>query len=202
MFCLVGGASALRRAVRLPAALPVVLGLAWAAAASPLTELAPWEGEAKPPLELDSLDGGRLALSDHEGKVVLVHFFATWCEPCVEEMASLERLAARRRDAGLVVLAVDVREVDRRVRAFFGKHPVSFPVLLDRDGAATRAWQVTALPTSYVLDRDLVPILHAERDVDWDHADVEAALDRVFESPPGANRHDAKREEADDDEPT
>ena len=115
----------------------------------------------------------------------MVHFFATWCEPCIEELGSLERLAARRHGKDLTILAVDVGEVDARVRSFFRKHPVSFPVLLDRDRAATKAWEIMALPTSFVLDPALSPILFVERDIDWDHRAVDFALDEATKFPAG-----------------
>ena len=58
------------------------------------------------------MDGGRIGLAHLAGRPVLVHFFATWCEPCIEELGALDRLAATGRVA---VLAVDVGEVDDRV---------------------------------------------------------------------------------------
>jgi peroxiredoxin len=156
-----------------------------AAMDSPHAELAPWQGGAKPRLELDSLDHGRISLDDHRGRAVVVHFFATWCEPCVEELGSLERLAARRHGKDLTILAVDVGEVDARVRSFFRKHPVSFPVLLDRDRRAIKAWEVMALPTSFVLDPDLSPVLLVEGDIDWDQRTVDIALDEAIKCPAG-----------------
>lgn len=145
--------------------------------------LEPWQGGPKPPLSLDVLDGERISLDDYEGRAVIVHFFATWCEPCVEELGSLERLASRQDDTSLAILAVDVGEIDARVRTFFRKHPVSFPILLDRDRAATKEWQVHALPSSFVMKRGLVPILFVEGDIDWDSPDVVALLDAAIQSP-------------------
>ena len=140
---------------------------------------------AKPiPFKLDTLDGPRVDLADLRGRVVLVHFFATWCEPCVEEMAALERLAVRSHDAPLRIVAVDVGEVDARVRTFFAEHPVSFPVLLDRDRSAMKSWAVQALPSTFVLDRDLTPILAAEGDVAWDEPEINATLTALMEQQP------------------
>lgn len=162
-----------------------------------------WTGGAKPSLELDSLDHGKIALTAYEGRAVLVHFFATWCEPCVAEMASLERLALRRRSEALSILAIDVGEIDARVRSFINKNPVSFPTLLDRDRAATKAWQVKALPSSFILDSNLVPVLFVERDVDWDDPAVNSALDEVIETLPRVNRQETEKGEAlKNDKPT
>jgi thiol-disulfide isomerase/thioredoxin len=151
--------------------------------------LAPWGGGPLPPFTLDDHLTGKvrrpIAL---KGDVVLVHFFATWCEPCVPELASLQRLAHATRGAPLRIVAIDVGEVDLRVRAFFEKHPVAFPVLLDRDRAVARAWGVTALPTSFVLDATLQPRLFVEGDLDWSRPEVVSAIAALY---PKQSRNDA-----------
>lgn len=134
-------------------------------------------------LALDTLDGGRIDLAAYRGRVVLVHFFATWCEPCREEMASLARLAIEAAGGDLVVLAVDVGEVDVRVRRFFAAEPVPFPVLLDRDRATARAWGVSGLPTTIVLDRALAPRLVVRRDLDWNAPAVVRSLRGLTAAP-------------------
>ena len=117
-----------------------------------------------------------------------MHFFATWCEPCVREIDSLQRLAAATRDKPLAIIAVDVAEVDLRVRAFFEKHPVDFTVLLDRDRTVSKAWDVTALPTSFVLDATLTPRLFIEGDLDWSSPDVLAAIEALYPTTGRDNR--------------
>ena len=145
--------------------------------------LKPWQGESKPPFTLDILDGDRISLDDYNGPVVIVHFFATWCEPCIEELGSLERLASRQDESRLAILAIDVGEIDARVRSFFRKRPVTFPILLDRERTVTKEWQVMALPTSFVMNRNLTPILFVEGDIDWDSPEVSALLDEAIRSP-------------------
>jgi peroxiredoxin len=71
--------------------------------------------------------------------------------------------------------------VPARVRRFLDGTAIDFPVLLDSDRAVTKAWGVYALPTTFVLDRDLVPRLMVEGDLDWTKEDVVAALRRVAE---------------------
>ena len=72
-------------------------------------------------------------LAEYRGKVVLVNFWATWCEPCREEMPSIERLRASLQGRPFVVLAVNLAEPESRIRKFLEAVPVGFPVLLDRD---------------------------------------------------------------------
>lgn len=117
-----------------------------------------------------------VSLSTFTDRVVLVHFFATWCEPCRAEMAALRRLAARFADKPVTILAISVAEVDARVRHFFEAEPVNFPILLDRDRAVSRAWQVSILPTTFVLDRSLKPRFIVEGDFDWDREESDQRL--------------------------
>jgi thiol-disulfide isomerase/thioredoxin len=119
---------------------------------------------------LPSTEGADVALESARGHVVVVHFFATWCEPCREELPALNRLVARG-NGNVKVLAVAVADADRTVARFFEKTPVDFPVVLDRDRAVAKAWQVVTLPTSFVLDASLQPRLVVESDYAWDTVD-------------------------------
>lgn len=153
-------------------------------AASESPALRPWTEPSTegPPRSfvLDDLRGEPRDLQGFKGKVVLVHFFATWCEPCVREIASLQKLTAITRGKSLAIVAVDVAEVDLRVRAFFEKSPVDFPVVLDRDRAVAKGWKISALPSTVVLDADLTPRLFVEGDLDWSQPDIVVALEALY----------------------
>jgi thiol-disulfide isomerase/thioredoxin len=155
-------------------------GLVSLPAASASSLLRPWVEGTPPSFSLDDLHGTPRDLQAFKGNVVLLHFFATWCEPCVREMTSLQRLTSIVRDKPLRIVAIDVAEVDLRVRAFFEKLPVNFPVLLDRDRAVTKAWQVSALPSTVVLAPDLTPRLFIEGDLDWSRPDVLATIATLY----------------------
>lgn len=122
-------------------------------------ELLPFGGDPiPPPLALANLAGGNKTLSDYAGQVVLVNFWASWCPPCVHEMPSMERLSARLAGEPFVILGVNMAEPPQVVREFLDvlrntKVAVTFPILLDRDGAALKRWQVFAFPTSFVIDK-------------------------------------------------
>lgn len=153
-------------------------------AASESPSLQPWtEPSSEGPQRtfiLDDLRGTPRDLQAFKGNVVLLHFFATWCEPCVREISSLQRLTEIARDKPLKIVAIDVAEVDLRVRAFFEKLPVNFPVLLDRDRAVTKAWHVSALPSTVVLAPDLTPRLFIEGDLDWSRPDVLTTIQTLY----------------------
>ncbi|MSO80182.1 MAG: TlpA family protein disulfide reductase [Alphaproteobacteria bacterium] len=150
--------------------------------------LLPWDGEAGPAFALDDLAGQRRHLDEFHGKVVLVHFFATWCARCVDEMTSLQKLTVKTRGRTLVVVAIDVAEVELRVRAFFEALPVDFPVLLDRDRAVTKAWDVVSLPTTFVLEAELRSRLVTATDLDWPAPATVARLEALYPPPPPQDR--------------
>jgi len=134
-------------------------------------ELQPLAVSRQPAFTLPDVAGAAIALEAARGRAVLVHFFATWCEPCREELPALNRLAVRARGA-VNVLGIAVAEPDRRVQKFLEITPVDFPVLLDRDRTVAKAWHVVSLPTSFVLDADLNAKFVVETDYAWDAVDV------------------------------
>jgi thiol-disulfide isomerase/thioredoxin len=142
-------------------------------------QLVEYSDSPKPPIALLGLDGGPHDLQDYAGRLVLVHFFATWCEACVEELASLARLAELREGQPFSILAVDVGEVPSRVKRLVAATPANMTVLLDSDRAVTKGWNVDALPTTFVLDNRLMPRLAVTGDLDWTSSAVLAALDRI-----------------------
>lgn len=133
-------------------------------------ELQRWSGGGQPAFSLPTIGGAAAALEAARGHVVLVHFFATWCEPCREELPALNRLAARA-GGNVTVLAIAVADADSSVRRFFATTPVDFPILLDRDRAVAKAWNVATLPTTFVLDAGLRPRFVVETDYAWDSLD-------------------------------
>ena len=146
----------------------------WLHSAAPAAELTPAGGLAKPDFSLQDLNGKNVPLKTFKGRTVLVHFFATWCDPCREELPALNRFLERSAP-DVSVVAISVAEVDPRVKRFFEAMPVDFPVLLDRDRAIAKSWKIGALPTTYVLDANMKPIVVVEADFAWDTVEIERA---------------------------
>lgn len=114
-------------------------------------------GAPAPELRLRDWQGQPRDLAEFRGKVVLVNFWASWCEPCREEMPELDELRQQYGARGFEIVAVNLGESQRRIQSFvtaFLPDGVSFVILQDRDSQAYKQWQVRALPASFLLDRE------------------------------------------------
>jgi thiol-disulfide isomerase/thioredoxin len=125
---------------------------------------------ATPPLYLPAEDGGPWALASARGQVVLLNFWASWCEPCRSEMPTLALLATRYEDRGLQVVTVNFRETDTALRRYTEAAPLGLPILRDRDGAAARAWRVRTFPTTFAIDRRGAVAFSVIGEADWNAA--------------------------------
>ena len=169
-----------RSAVRGPAVIAGLLLAAFAHVAPAATEgLVKWSGGKTPALKLADADGRSHALADWKGKTVVVNFWATWCEPCREEMPSLERLKARLPANAFQVVAVNVGESPERVARFTREVPVSFPILYDRESATAKTWKVRGYPTSYVIGPDGRIRYYFVGELDWARDDIARAIEAV-----------------------
>ena len=128
----------------------------------------PWErAKPVPRLELSDLSGKPWSLASARGQVVVMNFWATWCEPCRAEMPSLELLAQRHERDDLTVVAINYQEPLPAIRRFLEAQPVTLPILLDRDGAATQAWTPKVFPSTVLIDRKGQPRHIVLGELDW-----------------------------------
>jgi thiol-disulfide isomerase/thioredoxin len=168
--------------------------LALSACAAAAGELKPWSGGATPPLALQDLAGRSHDLAQYRGKVVLVNFWATWCEPCRAEMPSMDRLRRSLEGQPFEVLAVNLAEPVSRIEKFVASIPLGFPLLLDRDSAAAKAWKARLLPASYLVGADGRIRYVALGELDWSApAARRVVLDLIQESPSRNTRASAER---------
>lgn len=144
-----------------------------------------WEGPSDaPPIDLLRPDGSPLSLRDLRGKVVLVNFWASWCEPCLAEMPSLQRLCHQLGAERFEVLGVNYQEGLARINAFVQKTGVTFPIVRDTDGAIARAWSARVFPSSYILDRagQIRYLLVGE--ADWTSPAIVSTIRSLLRPPP------------------
>jgi peroxiredoxin len=126
--------------------------------------------------------GGVTSLGDHREQLVVVNFWATWCEPCTTEMPTLEALWREYRERGLIVLGVSVdRGAPRAVLdPYVGRLGLTFPVLLDADLKASQRWRVNGLPATFVIRPGGQAVGMAFGAREWNSAEMRRLLETLL----------------------
>ena len=112
-------------------------------------------------------DGTTLALDDLRGRVVLLTFWASWCEPCRTELPVFETLHREIGSGGLAVVAINARERVPTIREYTRALNLTFPVVLDVRGEIQRRYGVVGLPTTFLVARDGRAVARAIGPRDW-----------------------------------
>jgi thiol-disulfide isomerase/thioredoxin len=102
---------------------------------------------------LNARSGEAVTLSSLKGQVVLINFWATWCGPCRKEMPLLEQIQKKYAPLGFTMLGVNVEEDTRLMDAFLKDVPVTFPILLDPANGVSKLYDVSAMPSTVIVDR-------------------------------------------------
>jgi peroxiredoxin len=110
--------------------------------------------EKAPDFTLKSKENGNIRLSEQVGNIVLVNFWASWCGPCREELPKMEELYIEYQDLGFEILAVNVDDEASKADVLLDDIEVSFPVLYDTLGDVSKLYDVSAMPTTVIIDRD------------------------------------------------
>ena len=140
----------------------------WASARAQSHEIAEWPRQTPTP-QLDALDmaGRRVTLADFKGRVLVLNFWASWCEPCRAEMPTLQQLPLVLGEDRVAVLAVNFKEGPRRIAQFTQAAGVTLPVALDPYGDVARAWGVKVFPTTVLIDPGGRARQRIRGEVDW-----------------------------------
>ena len=107
-----------------------------------------------PDFTLKSSTGKNIKLSELRGQVVMINFWASWCGPCRQEMPLLDQLYQRYQPMGFTLLGVNVEEDSSAADKILKEIPVSFPVLYDNNSKVSESYQVQAMPSTFLIDRD------------------------------------------------
>lgn len=136
---------------RTPVILLAVVTLAWVAIcpAQPTSVT----GSA-PDFTLKSADGSNVKLSEYRGEVVLLNFWASWCGPCRQEMPVLDELHNQYKELGFTVLAINVEKDPGKARRLLEEMKPGFPVLFDNSSTVSRQYDVVAMPSTVLVDRN------------------------------------------------
>ncbi|MFZ5538396.1 MAG: peroxiredoxin family protein [Pseudomonadota bacterium] len=107
-----------------------------------------------PDFTLPAIGGTNLRLQEQRGRVVMVNFWATWCGPCRVEMPHLNRLYEKYRGSGFVLFGVNIDEEPRKAADLASKLGLRFPVLFDVEKKVSRLYDLSAMPSTVLIDRD------------------------------------------------
>ncbi len=145
--------------------------------------LRPWPGrQAAPPLRLSDAAGRETDLAALRGKVVLLNFWASWCEPCADEVPVLNQLSDGT-PGELAVVGVDYKESPAAIERFVAGHPVRYPILLDKSGDSFKKWTSGVMPTTILIDRRGRPRWTVMGQLDPADAGFRRALDKLLAEP-------------------
>jgi thiol-disulfide isomerase/thioredoxin len=138
--------------IRLAASLLAGVGGATTAQAGPGYDAQPWPRKQPVPSgTMTDLQGREWRLPALRGRAVLLNFWASWCEPCKEEMPSLQALADQHADR-LVVLTINLKESPEAIARFVRSSGLRLPIVRDADGSLARAWGVRIYPSTVLVD--------------------------------------------------
>ena len=107
-----------------------------------------------PDFTLKSRSGENIKLSELRGQVVMINFWASWCGPCRQEMPLLEQIYQHYQPMGFTLLGVNVEEDSAAAEKVLKEISVSFPVLYDNKNRVSESYQVRAMPSTFLIDRD------------------------------------------------
>lgn len=126
-------------------------------------------------------EGSRFTLAEHKGKVVVLHFWAKWCPPCVEELPQMQQALTEFGAGGdLVVLPLSLDRTPETVKAFYAANDITLPLLLDDKGAAMRALEIRGLPSTVIIDREGREIARRAGVVDWESEAVKGVIQNAL----------------------
>jgi len=110
-------------------------------------------GTPAPQFSLTARGGQSVSLAQYKGQVVMLNFWASWCGPCRQEMPLLENIYKKYSKMGFTLIGVNVEPDSKAAEGFLKQTPVSFPVIYDKDSTVSKAYDVSGMPSTVIIDR-------------------------------------------------
>ena len=111
------------------------------------------KGDRAADFSVKSLAGETVTLSAFKGKVVLLDFWASWCEPCKQELPLLDKLAPRLKEQGIEILTVNIDDHQQNAADFIRSHGLKLTVALDAKQSIVGKYEPPKMPSSFAIDR-------------------------------------------------
>jgi thiol-disulfide isomerase/thioredoxin len=124
--------------------------------------------------------GGPLSLGELAGRVVLVNFWATWCEPCEEELPAMQRLYQRLPRDRFELVAISIDEEPEKIGAFVERYALTFPILVDPGKRVATAYQTMGVPESLLVDPEGRVVERYVGPREWDAPEYVARIEALL----------------------
>lgn len=122
-----------------------------------------------PDFTLPDMQNKNHSLSDYLGKPVIVTFWATWCPPCVKEMPAFNRAWDKLKNDDIALLGININEGIETIESFKLQYPIDFTILRDETAGQLQNWNMTGLPTTFIIDPDGHVVYQAMGEREWDN---------------------------------
>lgn len=132
-------------------------------------------------VRLQDLTGADVDVSNFRGKVVFLNFWATWCQTCVTEMPSMEKLHRKLMDKDFTVVSISIRDSAAAVKRFFEQNKLTFTALLDSTGKTVPGFGIREIPTTLILDKVGRIIGRVIGPRKWDSRESVAMFDQLID---------------------
>ena len=137
-------------------------------------------GTVAPDFTLPDLAGVERTLSSYRGSVVLFNVWATWCQPCVDEMPSLQKLNEGMKGKKFKILAASIDTDVQLVEPFMKKYGLSFTALLDPKGVTSELYETTGVPETFLINQQGVVVEKIVGPLDWSNPGVFDYLEKLL----------------------
>lgn len=138
---------------------------------------------AAPALPVFDRAGKETDLAKEDDRLLVVHFWATWCPPCVEEIPALSQFWDQYKDRGDVSLyAISVDKDWKTIDAFLAKHPSAIPMYHDPDAATAKRFGTSQYPETYIVNKSGRVLFRVQGAVDWSNPELKTRIEQILAS--------------------